>query len=65
MDSGVGWNDAYESIGSQRLVSRSFSAGPAAEARPARMTDQDFFGGNDAWEKNCPLKKVIAFPLPQ
>ena len=65
MDSGVGWNDAYESIGSGRPVSRSFSAGPAAEARPARMTDQDFLGGKDNCEKCCPFRKVIAFPLPQ
>lgn len=65
MDSGVGWNDEQESIGSGRPLSRSFSAGPDARPGPARMTRYDFFGGNASWEKCCPFRNVIAFPLPQ
>ena len=66
MDSGVGWNDEQESIGSERPLSRVILGGPVACGQgPPERRAQDFFGGKVSLEKGCPFKKVIAFPLPQ
>ena len=66
MDSGVGWNDKQESIGSERPLSRVILGGPGASGPgPPERRAQDFFGGKESEEKCCPFRKVIAFPLPQ
>jgi hypothetical protein len=66
MDSGVGWNDEQESIGSERPLSRVILGGPGTpDPGPPERRAQGFFGGKEALEKSWPFKNVTAFPLFQ